>query len=148
MTVVHYLVDNNVLSKLNRADRESTFFTRSCRLPSEVLYEASSLPDIAALRQLEYPMSTSVLDLVRKVMSTVQPGDHELVDLYHVQGNADPILIAIALDAMDKSGQTLIEEDWQVVSDDKAVRTKAGEFDITVLTTTEFVGLLRRSSAS
>jgi hypothetical protein len=45
------------------------------KIPSEVLHEAATFPDIAMLRTFEYPMSADFLNLVREVMSTVPLGD-------------------------------------------------------------------------
>ena len=138
MTTVKYLIDTNALSRIGRTNRGSTFVRDNCKIPSEVLHEAASFPDIATLRTLEYAVSADVLNLVRKVMATVPPDDKSLVDLYHVQGNADPILVATALDAMAKSEETLLVEDWQIVTDDEAVRKKAAEFDVTTVSSEDF----------
>lgn len=137
-----FLVDNNVLSKLSRKQRGSRFFRHHCRLPSEVLHEASAFPDIRALRRLEYPVTPTVLEHVRDVLATVPPGDFSLVDLYRNMGNADPILIATALDAMAQNAQALFEEVWHIVTDDAAVRRKAIEFQLSVLGHADFQKLL------
>lgn len=142
MTIVKYLIDTNALSRIGRTNRGSAFVRATCRIPSEVLHEADGFPDIATLRVLEYPVTADVLNLVRKVMATVPPGDKSLVDLYHVQGNADPILVATALDAIAKSEETLLVEDWQIVTDDDGVKKKAAEFDLRTVTSVEFMMLV------
>lgn len=90
----------------------------------------------------EYPMSADVLNLLREIMSTVPPGDKDLIDIYHVRGNADPILVATALDAIAKSEETLLVEDWQIVTDDEGVKKKAAEFDLRAVTSAEFKKLV------
>lgn len=142
MNEVWYLIDTNVLSKLTPAQRASTFMQGCCRIPSEILYETSGFPDIAMLRELEYPVSPEILDLVREVMKTVPPGDFKLVDLYRAKGNGDPILIATALDGIRAAEQTLFEQDWKIVTDDAAVRSKAFEFEIGTLSSKRFVVML------
>lgn len=142
MTIVKYLIDTNALSRIGRKDRGSTLVRDTCKIPSEVLHEAAMFPDIAILRTLEYPMSADVLNLLREVMSTVPPGDKDLIDLYHVRGNADPILVATALDAIAKSEETLLVEDWQIVTDDEGVKKKAAEFDLRTVTSAEFKKLV------
>jgi hypothetical protein len=138
VTIVKYLIDTNALSRIGRKSRGSLFVRDNCKLPSEVLYEAAAFPDIAMLRTLEYPVTADVLNLVKTVMATVQPGEKDLIDLYHGRGNADPILIAVALDAIDKSQVTLLEEDWQIVTDDEGVKKKAAEFGLMAVSSADF----------
>lgn len=142
MNLVRFLVDNNVLSRLTRAQRASRFFRDNCLVCTEVLHEASGFPDIAELRRLEYPVSAGVLARVRDVMATVPPGDFKLVDLYRNLGNADPILIASALEAKDTAAASLFAVDWRIVTDDAAVVAKAREFEVATLGYDEFVRLL------
>lgn len=54
------------------------------------------------------------------------------------RGNADPILVATALDAIAKSEETLLIEDWQIVTDDEGVKKKASESDLRTVTSAEF----------
>lgn len=147
MTIVKYLIDTNALSRIGRKNRGSAFVRDNCKLPSEVLYEAEGFPDIAMLRTLEYPITADVLNLVRKVMATVPTGDKDLVDLYHARGNADPILIAVALHAIATSRDTLLEEDWQIVTDDEGVKKKAAEFDLTTISSADFKTLIASTSS-
>ena len=142
MTIVKYLIDTNALSRIGRKSRESTFVRYNCKIPSAVLHEAATFPDIAMLRTLEYPISADVLNLLRNVMSTVPPGDKDLIDLYHARGNADPILVATALDAIAKSEETLLAEDWQIVTDDEGVKKKAAEFNLRTVSSPEFKKLI------
>jgi hypothetical protein len=146
LITVKYQIDTNALSRIGQKNRGSAFVREHCRIPSEVLYEAEGFPDIAMLRTLDYPISADVLNLVREVMATVPPGDKDLVDLYHVRGNADPMLVAVALDAIDKSKDTLLEEDWQIVTDDEAVKKKAAEFDLRTIASGAFMQLIESTS--
>lgn len=148
MTIVKYLIDTNALSRIGRKHRGSTFVQDNCKIPSEVLREAATFPDIAILRTLEYPVSADVLNRLREVMATVRPGDKDLIDLYHVRGNADPILVATALDAIAKSEETLLVEDWQIVTDDEGVKKKASEFDLRTVTSAEFKKLVNGPATS
>lgn len=138
MTDEMYLLDNNVLSHLSRAQRASTFFLERCRLPLEVLHEAESYPDAAALKQVGYPTTARVLELLRRVMATVPESDTSLVDLYANKGAADPLLIACALHAAEEAASLLWKPTWVVVSNDKAVRAKATEFSVKTYTREEF----------
>lgn len=142
MSLVRFFVDTNVLSRLTRAQRASKFFRDNCSLCSEVLHEASGFPDLAELRRLEHPVSAGVLARVREVMLTVPPGDFRLVDLYHNLGNADPILVASALDAMEAEAERLFRVEWRIVTDDAAVIVKAREFDVTTLGYVDFLRML------
>lgn len=146
MNLVRYLVDSNVLSRLTRAQRATRYFRDNCSLSTEVLYEASGLPDHAELRRLEYPVSAGVLARLREVMATVPPGDFKLVDLYHNLGNADPILIASALEATEVAAATLFAVDWRIVTGDAAVVRKAAEFGVATLGFEEFVVLIEDSN--
>lgn len=133
-----YLIDNNVLSHLSRAQRASEFFRTRCRLPSEVLHEAEGYPDAEALKEVEYRASASVLGFLRMVMATVPEDDTALVNLYANQGAADPMLVACALDGMQESASRLFDPPWIIVSNDKAVLAKATEFGVESCTREEF----------
>jgi hypothetical protein len=139
---IRYLIDNNVLSKLSLAQRSSQAFRARCVLPSEVLFEASGFPDIEALSQLEAPVTPQVLQQLQRVMRTVSVADFTLVDLYANKGNADPILIATALDKAANSADTLFPEEWRIVTDDVAVQRKAAESDVRVMSSGEFLARL------
>ena len=122
-----YVVDNNALSRLTRAQRASSFFREHCHIPTEVLYEARGLPDIAALKANEYATTGRVLKTLIEVMATVPVGDTKLVDLYANRGNADPLVVACAIDGQRADNEFLFGPTWVVVSGDKAVRAKAVE---------------------
>ena len=137
-----YLVDNNALSALGQRRRSTEYFRAHCRITDEVLYEAREFPDIAELEALRYEVGPEVTRRVLvqlvKVMKSVPTSDTDLVDLYANKGNADPIIVACALDAMFQEECTLMPATWTIVSDDGAVRTKASEFGVPVLTSEEF----------
>lgn len=133
-----YVVDNNTLAQLSKAQRSSSFFRNYAVIPSEVLFEARKFYDIEQLRQNEYPTSPSVLYWLKRVMTTISPSDTRLIDLYANEGNADPMLIACALDGQYWDSQYLDSPTWVVVSGDKAVRAKAEEFDLPAISNAEF----------
>lgn len=130
MTTEWYLVDSNVLSKLSREGRSSKQVKARCRIPTEVLHETRWFPDHSALRLLEYPVTHSVLQHLRVVMSAASPGETQLIDLYHNEGNGDPLLVATALDATSKVKETLFPDAWSVATDDRAVRVLAEQFEV------------------
>lgn len=109
-----------------------------CRLPSEVLHEARFLPDVDSLRALEYETTGAVLRQLQTIMASLPPGDFDLVDLYANLGNADPLLVACALDAMEEAESGLFGLDWTVVTNDHAVLSTAKEFGVTTLTSQAF----------
>lgn len=137
-----YVVDNNTLSRLTRAQRASSFFREHCHIPTEVLHEARDFPDLAALKANEYATTDRVLRILTEIMATVPVGDMKLVDLYANRGNADPLVVACAIDGQRADSKFLFGPTWVVVSGDKAVRAKAAEFEIAVMTNDEFVAVL------
>lgn len=139
-----YLVDTNALSQLRLQRRSSAFFQASVKIPSEVLHEAEGFPDIEALRQLEYPVTASVLRWLQKVMATVPDDDTALVDLYANHGSADPLMVACALDARDKEADFLDSNEWVIVTDDRAVRSTAARLGLSTLSNAEFADLIDR----
>lgn len=134
-----YLLDNNALSHLSRAQRSSTFFLDRCYLPSEVVHEAEGYADSAIFRQVEYPTTARVLELLGQVMSTVPSSDTKLVNLYANKGSADPLLIACALHGMEVASAFLWGPTWIVVSNDKAVQAKGAELGVEVRTREQFL---------
>lgn len=140
-----YLVDNNALVALTQRQRSSEFFRSHCYLPDEVLREARGFPDSDALEDRRYETTVSVLRHLVSVMETVSATDTKLVDLYANRGNADPLIIACALDGKAQNEDKLFGPHWVVVSDDKAVRAKATEFEIDVLTAAEFAAVIERT---
>lgn len=137
-----YVIDNNALSHLKRHQRASDFFRENCHIPSEVLYEARFFPDIKELKGNEYPATSRVLTILIEVMATVPISDTKLVDLYANRGNADPLVVACAVDGQRKSDEGLFGPAWVVVSGDKAVQAKAVELGIEVKTSEEFIAIL------
>lgn len=142
MTDYRYLLDTNVLSRLTASQRASRFVRENCRIPAEVLHEAREFPDSDTLNQIEHPVTVGVLEALVKVMATLPVGDTKLVDLYANQGNADPLLVACAIDLQRDEEQYLNPSTWVVVTNDKALRDKAAEFGLDVLTSAEFLALL------
>ena len=138
-----YLLDANVLSRLTPRQRGSAFVAARCRVPSEVLHEARELPDLHVVEPLELRPTRLMLERLADVMSSVAPEDHTLVDLYHNQGGADPVLVAAAL-AADNGDAQLWPTVWHVVSDDRAVRTTASAFGVPTLTRAELVELIEQ----
>ncbi|KAE8762289.1 hypothetical protein [Georgenia thermotolerans] len=137
-----YVVDTNTLSQLGRRRRAGTFFLEKARIPSEVLHEADQFHDLQALQGLEHPTTPSVLQWLTRVMATVPMDDTRLVDLYANRGGADPLVVACALDGRDRERQYLNPQEWAVVTADNAVRAKAEEFGLRVLSNTEFAALI------
>lgn len=146
MINVRYLLDNNALNQFTREQRASAFFGECCRIPSEVLYEAQGFPDIARLRELEYTMSAELLETLKTVMASVPPDDKKLVDLYSNTGNADPIIVAAALHANEREGDSLFPNEWKIVTNDAAVQRKAAEFGVNGLEPAEFLHILNGST--
>jgi hypothetical protein len=133
-----YLLDNNALSHLSRAQRASEFFYKRCRLPTEVLHEAAGYPEAEAFKQIEYQTTARVLKFLGAVMTTVKVGDTKLVDLYANKGAGDPLLVACALDGAQETSLQLFGPTWVIVSNDKAVRAKATELGVDSCTREEF----------
>lgn len=96
-----YVIDTNALSQLGRSRRASRFFLENTVLPEEVMYESAGFPDIETLRDNVHPMTPQVLHWLSEVMSTVPDGDTRLIDLYANQGNADPLVVACALEGQE-----------------------------------------------
>jgi hypothetical protein len=134
-----YLLDNNALSHLTRAQRASAFFHERCALPSEIIHEADGYPDAASFKNVEYRTTANVLKHLGTVMATVSVDDTTLVNLYANKGAADPMLIACALDGMEEATAALWGPTWVIVSNDNAVRAKAAELGVESCTREEFI---------
>jgi hypothetical protein len=143
-----YLVDTNTLTQLTRRQRSTDLFRSSVRIPRAVLAEARGLPDISELKALEYPTTASVLRCLVAVLQTVPVDDTRLLDLYRNRGNADPFLVACAVDARNQEPATLFPDTWIVVSGDTAVRDKAAQFQLTTLTNLEFAERLNAATGT
>ncbi|MBT1669194.1 hypothetical protein KK092_07355 [Curtobacterium flaccumfaciens pv. flaccumfaciens] len=133
-----YLLDNNVLTRLTQEQRSSAFVHEQCRLPSEVLHEARFLPDVDSLRPLEYTTNEGVLLHLAAVLQRVPADDTTLIDLYANLGNADPLLLACALDALAEAELGLFGAEWVVVSNDRAVVALAGDLGVPTLSSEAF----------
>jgi len=138
-----YLLDNNALSHLSMRQRASDFFFERCHLPSEIIHEAEGYPDAASFKQIEYPTTARVLELLGTVMVTVPEDDTTLVNLYANKGAADPLLIACALDGTLESDTHLYGPIWVIVSNDKAVRATAYKLGVRSMTREEFLSRTR-----
>jgi hypothetical protein len=105
-----------------------------------VLHEAGSARAVE-LDAVRYPTTPEVLRAVQQVMATVPVRDTKLVDLYRNKGSADPFLIVCALVEQAAAADMLIRPHWTVVSEDKAVRHEAEEFDIPWMSSSDFARL-------
>ena len=137
-----YVVDTNALTHLRRHRRASVFFRENAVIPSEVLREAEGFPDINVLQKNLHPTTARVLDLLVKVMATVPADDKRLIDLYANHGGADPVVVACALDGQAQDSLYLDSPEWVVVTGDDAVRDKAEEFGLRVLSNVEFAAII------
>jgi hypothetical protein len=137
-----YVIDNNTLNQLSRPQKASKHFRDNVHIPDEVLYEARESSDIADLRHNRYPTTQSVLTELVRVMANVPVDDTKLIDLYANQGNADPLIVACALDGENRDSQYLDAPEWIVVTSDKALRAKAEQFELRVITNSEFAALI------
>jgi len=137
-----FVIDTNALSQLGRQRRASKFFLENAVIPDEVMHEASGFPDIAALRDNVHPSTPRMLHWLSRIMVSVPVGDTTLVDLYANRGNADPLVVACALEGQEHDNQLLLSPEWVVVTADEAVRNKAQEFRLKVLSNSEFAALI------
>jgi hypothetical protein len=135
-------MDTNTLSQIGRHRRASALFRECAVIPSEVMREAGGFPDIDALRNNMYPTTPRILTLMARVMATVDTSDTTLVDLYANLGAADPLVIACALDGRIEDSQYLDGPEWAIVTGDEAVRKKSQEFELTVLSNSEFAAII------
>ena len=137
MSTQRYLVDNNALSQLTTKQRTSHFFRGHCRLPSDVLFEARGYAE-PQLADLEYLVTPEVLEHLIVVTASLRPGDTDLVDLYANKGTADPILVACAVGARELEVGILFHDSWIIVTDDKGLSATARQFDVEVLSSSDF----------
>lgn len=137
-----FVIDTNALSQIGMRRRQSPVFLERAVIPEEVLHEAEGFPDVTTLRELLQPVTPRTFYWLSRVMSTVPESDIRLVDLYANRGNADPFVVASALELQEQDSQFLDAPEWLVVTGDRAVRDKAEEFGIRVLTNTEFASLI------
>lgn len=140
-----YVVDTNALIQLRKFRRSSAFFKRNVVIPAEVLREAEKFSDYGSLRDLVPPVTARTFAWLGKVLSSVDPEDFKLVDLYANKGGADPFVVACALEGREIEDQYIDPSEWIVVTDDSAVRQKAVEFDLKVISNLELAGIIDRS---
>jgi hypothetical protein len=141
MTETKYLVDTNALISFGAKRNASDFFKGHCRVPEEIAHEAGARR-AELLAPLTVPMSARILNEVVAVMKTVPVGDKGLVDLYGNKGAADPILIATAVVLNKPEKPTLFDDEWVIVTNDRAVRDKAKEFDLKTATPESLAALI------
>lgn len=142
-----FVVDTNALIRLKRHRRASSLFLDHAALPSEVLREAAGLSDIRILRERIYPTTPQVLECLVRVMNSVPASDRKLVDLYSNHGGADPLVVACALDGQERDSPYLDAPEWFVVTNDDAVRDKAMEFGLHVISSDEFANMIDADDA-
>lgn len=143
-----FVVDTNALIQLGWKRRVSEFFLENAVIPEEVIHETSGFPDVAALRENVHPTTPRMLQLLTAIMASVPKNDTRLVDLYANKGNADPLVVACALERQEHDSQFLLRPEWVVVTADEAVQDKAQGFGLKVLTTTEFKALIDENGAN
>lgn len=136
-----YLIDNNVLSRLTRAQRAAAFLRNHCRITADVLYEARGYADEIDDVPVE-EVTAAVLNQLHEVMAHVEPHDTSLVDLYASKGSADPVLIATALARAEEEQQTFLPRRVIIVTGDKAVAQMATRLGIEQMGFDSFVSLL------
>lgn len=127
MNETYYLIDNNALLEIGRTRRETTFFSKHCRVTDDVAREAG--PRAKSLPPPLKMTPRSLLHLVN-IMSTLAPGDKDLVDLFRNKGAADPGLVATALSFRDEDEASLLPDTWVIVSRDKAVLRLAQHYEL------------------
>lgn len=134
----YFLLDSVTLIEMTLGQRASPPVRASCRIPSVILDEVSSLSDIAELRPLEYATSIAVLEQLKCVMRTLaQP--QKIVDLYRNKGNGDALLLAIALAELDENRTVLFPDDWVIVTGDVALTRAAVELGVSAYAVKEFL---------
>ncbi len=134
----YYLIDNNVLAKLNSVQRGSTFFLQRCRVPDAVIREAG-VDRARELEAVRYPTTPEVLRELRKVTAAMKPGDTSLIDLYRNKGSADPFLIACALVEQRRAAELLFAPEWVIITDDRGVHAAADKAFVKWLPMTSFI---------
>ncbi|HAM21198.1 MAG TPA: hypothetical protein DCQ04_02790 [Actinobacteria bacterium] len=141
-------MDNNALIALKHHRVASDFFRAYCHVTTDVLREGGGHPDFAQLKASAYPLTPAVLVQIRTVMAGVAAGDTTLVDLYANKGTADPGLVASALDAIAANEGALFEDEWSIVTNDRAVENAAARHGIMTIKPAELSALIDRGSDS
>ena len=83
-----------------------------------------------------------------EVMASAPVGETKFVDLYANHGNADPLIVANAVDGHRREAEALFGPTWTVVSGDKAVRVKAEAFGLAAMSNEEFPAMLEHLMAA
>lgn len=134
MTDNQFIIDNNALSKLDRRKISSKFFRDHCRIPEEVYFEARWNQNLGVLEDCVYKTTASVLEELTRVLASLPTHDTKLVNLFANQGNADPFVIACAMD-----GNMALFPEFVVISNDNAVIENAKRFKLKTLSTEAFL---------
>jgi rRNA-processing protein FCF1 len=142
-----YLLDAVTLSRLRPDQRVSTFVRTNGRIPSEVMYEAQGLPEIKQLAELEYKPNLAVLENIKVVMATLEPGDN-LVDLYRNEGGGDVMLLASALTLLADDHPNLFPDRWVIATDDDGLTAKAAELGVETCSTAELQALIEADTGN
>jgi len=93
-------------------------------------------------------VTADVLHELTRVMSRIPADDFQVVDLYRNQGNADPLIVATALELRRCEEEKFFGDEWVIVSSDEAVVGLAREYGIAALRTEGLVELIESSLAS
>jgi len=133
MNETKFLVDNNALVMLTGSRIRSDFFRESCRVTADVLWEASENPENSLLADIVIATTPALLEQIRVVMKSVEPGDMGLVDLYKNLGAADPGLVASVLEARAADDGKFFADKWVLVTNDQAVEKLAAAFGVPTL---------------
>ncbi|GGV28280.1 hypothetical protein GCM10010212_13400 [Paenarthrobacter nicotinovorans] len=96
-----YVIDTNALSQLGRQRRASTYFQENAVIPEAVLHESQGFPDITSLHNNVHPTTPRMLRLLVEVMASIPKADTRLINLYANLGNADPLVVACALEGQE-----------------------------------------------
>lgn len=139
-----YLIDNNALGPLGDR-KKSAFFAEHCRVSADVAHESRRAKHAELLSSLTIEPTPAMLGQLTSVMNSIPVGDTALVDLYNNKGTADPLLVAMAVVL---STEHLFSEDWVIVTNDKAVAAKAGEFEVESMTPQDLARLIDETMES
>ena len=138
----YYLIDTNALIALTRKRVASRFFADRCRITEDVLYEASEHIDRGLLATLTEPTTAAILEQVRSVMTSVNLGDTNLIDLYGNKGAADPGLVATVLTHVAAQDGYLLPDKWTIVTHDRAVCDAAAAHHVITMTPGDLADLI------
>ena len=133
MNETKFLVDNNALVMLTASRIRSEFFRENCSVTADVLWEASENPEHSFLATIVIAATPALLEQIRVVMKSVEPGDTGLVDLYKNLGTADPGLVASALEARAADDGKFFADEWVLVTNDHAVEKLAAAFNVSTI---------------